>query len=222
MFKAKYCKDMESVQPSTELENNILNNMGREKALKPRRRIKMLWTAPVALMTCCAIMVGLFVGFGGSFNFTPDVETAKNYDEVFAAVKKLSGDNYDYSNGEFIKGGIGTEATDSAAPPNSQTSAGRDDSASGLQDYSGTNVQVEGVDEADVIKTDGTYIYMMNGAALAIIKADGAATVKLSTTDLQAIFASYFDTDDKSENNISFRRRKCNSTAPMVYNWSGI
>jgi len=29
----------------------------------------------------------------------------------------------------------------------------------GSQDFSGTNVQVEGVDEADIVKTDGFYIY---------------------------------------------------------------
>ena len=31
--------------------------------------------------------------------------------------------------------------------------------AAGAADFSSTNVQVEGVDEADIIKTDGTYIY---------------------------------------------------------------
>jgi len=34
--------------------------------------------------------------------------------------------------------------------------------AEGSIDYSTTNVQVEGVDEADVVKTDGKYIYQIN------------------------------------------------------------
>ncbi len=38
-------------------------------------------------------------------------------------------------------------------------------------DYSQTNVQVEGVDEADIIKTDGKYIYALSGADLFIISA---------------------------------------------------
>ncbi|MBI2639153.1 beta-propeller domain-containing protein [Candidatus Peregrinibacteria bacterium] len=38
-------------------------------------------------------------------------------------------------------------------------------------DYSATNVQVEGVDEADIIKNDGEFIYMMSGNKVRIIKA---------------------------------------------------
>ena len=39
------------------------------------------------------------------------------------------------------------------------------------KDYSGTNVQVEGVDEADVVKTDGEYIYYAKDDQVIIIKA---------------------------------------------------
>jgi len=38
-------------------------------------------------------------------------------------------------------------------------------------DYSKTNIQVEGVDEADIIKTDGQYIYIASGRNLTILKA---------------------------------------------------
>jgi uncharacterized secreted protein with C-terminal beta-propeller domain len=37
--------------------------------------------------------------------------------------------------------------------------------------YSKTNIQVEGVDEADVIKTDGEYIYLISGKNVTIVKA---------------------------------------------------
>src|SRR5690606_13641597 len=43
-----------------------------------------------------------------------------------------------------------------------------DESAS---DYSGTNTQVEGVDEADIVKTDGKYIYLVHGGRFAVLKA---------------------------------------------------
>jgi len=39
-------------------------------------------------------------------------------------------------------------------------------------DHSGTNVQVEGVDEGDIIKTDGKYIYFAGDRKLTIIDAD--------------------------------------------------
>jgi inhibitor of cysteine peptidase len=42
----------------------------------------------------------------------------------------------------------------------------------GMTDYSDTNLQVEGVQEADVIKTDGKYIYAISTEYLYIVKAD--------------------------------------------------
>ncbi len=47
---------------------------------------------------------------------------------------------------------------------------GAGDSAGG-SDYSSTNIQVEGVDEADVIKNDGEFIYMISTSTVRIIKA---------------------------------------------------
>jgi len=38
-------------------------------------------------------------------------------------------------------------------------------------DYSKTNIQVEGVDEADFVKTDGEYIYIVSGRNITILKA---------------------------------------------------
>ncbi len=57
-----------------------------------------------------------------------------------------------------------TTASDAAAPQ-----------ASG--DYSETNVQVQGVDEADIIKTDGEYIYIIMNQRLIITKADPNAEI---------------------------------------------
>lgn len=44
-------------------------------------------------------------------------------------------------------------------------------SAGGDRDYSDTNTQVSGVDEADLMETDGTYIYVLAGDTLVITKA---------------------------------------------------
>ena len=38
-------------------------------------------------------------------------------------------------------------------------------------DYSKTNIQVEGVDEADIVKTDGEYIYVISDQKVVIVKA---------------------------------------------------
>ncbi len=61
----------------------------------------------------------------------------------------------------------------------STTSASTD---AGGSDYSATNVQVEGVDEADVVKTDGTYIYQVNRQRILISSARPADQMKTIAT----------------------------------------
>lgn len=46
-------------------------------------------------------------------------------------------------------------------------------------DFSATNVQVSGVDEADLVKTDGNYIYKVNGDKIIIIKANPAEQMQV-------------------------------------------
>ncbi|MEN3051458.1 MAG: beta-propeller domain-containing protein [Candidatus Methanosuratincola petrocarbonis] len=41
----------------------------------------------------------------------------------------------------------------------------------GLKDYSTTNIQVAGVDEADIVKSDGEYLYVASGDTVYIVKA---------------------------------------------------
>lgn len=48
--------------------------------------------------------------------------------------------------------------------------------------FSGTNVQVQGVDEGDIVKTDGTYIYILREYELIIMQADGAEVTDVSNT----------------------------------------
>jgi len=65
-------------------------------------------------------------------------------------------------------------------------------------DYSTTNVQVEGVDEADIVKTDGEYIYVVSGYRLFIVKAypPEEATV-LSRMELNGTVVGIFINGDK-------------------------
>jgi uncharacterized secreted protein with C-terminal beta-propeller domain len=67
--------------------------------------------------------------------------------------------------------GTKTEAEAPAAEP----SNGSGDSVSGggsSSDHSNTNTQVEGIDEADIVKTDGKNIYIVAEAAIRIVSAD--------------------------------------------------
>ncbi|MDR2105992.1 MAG: beta-propeller domain-containing protein [Coriobacteriales bacterium] len=67
---------------------------------------------------------------------------------------------------------IGEPAYTAAAPSDSQPA------------HSETNVQVEGIDEADIVKTDGSHIYALSANELIILKAAGASTREVSRTQL--------------------------------------
>jgi uncharacterized secreted protein with C-terminal beta-propeller domain len=56
------------------------------------------------------------------------------------------------------------------------------------KNYSGTNNQIEGVDEADIVKTDGTWIYALNLSKhkVYILSADGADTKVVGTIKLKS------------------------------------
>ena len=73
-----------------------------------------------------------------------------------------------------VPGGTGQESA-VKAPTAAPTAA----APSAARDYSTTNVQVEGVDEADFVKNDGKYIYIISGETLAIVEAFPATAAEI-------------------------------------------
>ncbi len=82
--------------------------------------------------------------------------------------------------------------TNEALPPQAKTSASdglqavESESITGTgserNDYSATNVQVQGVDEGDIVKTDGNYIYQVNRERVVITKVDAPESMKVVST----------------------------------------
>jgi inhibitor of cysteine peptidase len=70
---------------------------------------------------------------------------------------------------------IGIESWGSAKKP---VGVSMDNGIGGGSDYSSTNVQIAGVDEGDIIKTDGKYIYAVSGDEVVIIDAYPAFNAK--------------------------------------------
>ncbi len=72
--------------------------------------------------------------------------------------------------------------------------AGPDAKASSEVDFSQTNVQVEGIDEVDYVKTDGEYIYLVSDNRIIIVKAyplDEASVVSMiaiNNTPIRGIY----------------------------------
>ena len=125
------------------------------------------------------------------------VGSASDYAEVYAAISKARGG----SAVTRVGGAVAVEETaDEAEAPaavNTASSATKDASGGTGGDYSGTNVQVEGVDEGDIVKTDGKYIYVIHYDELIILKADGANTVEVSRTEIGR--SNYESSDGKTD-----------------------
>lgn len=75
------------------------------------------------------------------------------------------------------------QAASSSVPARAaKESAAAAPSAPAASSYSGTNVQVEGVDEADIIKTDGQYIYQVNRDRVIVLQAYPAESMSVVDT----------------------------------------
>ncbi|MEN6595701.1 MAG: beta-propeller domain-containing protein [Clostridiaceae bacterium] len=119
---------------------------------------------------------------------TDGVVTVENYDDIYALIEQMQ---TSYETGMVYDGAVQTEEAAIASgaevkASDSATATAESPVASGTSDYSETNVQVAGVDEADIVKTDGSYIYYVANNQLNIIKADGASTKLVSSTLLGA------------------------------------
>jgi uncharacterized secreted protein with C-terminal beta-propeller domain len=65
-------------------------------------------------------------------------------------------------------------------------------------DYSATNIQVAGVDEADIVKTDGEYIYLVSGNRTIIVKAYPPEQARvLSEIELEGTIIGIFINEDR-------------------------
>ncbi len=96
-----------------------------------------------------------------------------NYQNLLKLLERSQsyGRNYELGAADAVKSTAEASAPQAAGNGSDQSS-----------DYSGTNLQVEGVDEADLVKTDGTYLYQINGSKVNIIKAQPAYAMGLASS----------------------------------------
>ncbi len=202
MFKEQYIRDNDKLKAKETLLMEIKEKNTREKiALTPRQKFVRYGAVFAAFVLVAAGVFGVTqLGKGTSAapeNTTlsaaadsSDVREVKNYDDIYGLIESMQNNNTVYSGGVMMESAVADGATAAEAP---RASEAKTDSvaqapateAGGL-DYSGTNVQVKGVDEADIVKTDGSYIYYIAGNQLNILKPDGANTKLISSTSLSS------------------------------------
>ena len=113
------------------------------------------------------------------------IKKFNNYDEVRAFLEVnlgSSGSDIMYKSVDGRGAGMAeTAVAPSVAPTMADSAVSNETGSVGVKtsDYSQTNVQVAGVDEADIIKTDGQYIYAVAANDLFIIKATPGAQAEV-------------------------------------------
>lgn len=98
---------------------------------------------------------------------------ASSYDEIYKIMSEKATDQSDTYR---------TKATAKSSSSDSTISSDGVKKKSDSKAYSTTNIQTEGVDEGDVVKTDGEYIYIVNDkkSVVNIVKAQGKETKKIA------------------------------------------
>ncbi len=141
---------------------------------------------------------------------TQTLKVSKSYDEIYKLIKPkkefsfwngfgatddqeaIVYEEMEYADGNSATNGIvsapsSTDGSNSSAKPGAlkdeNTSANNSDKSEN-DDFSTTTEQVEGVAEADIVKTDGKYIYYIKGTTFSIFSAEGAASKLISKTEL--------------------------------------
>ena len=124
---------------------------------------------------------------------TKGLRFASDYKEVYEALRSAQRRYYDY---EVLDGMVALEENAAMDTGSARVESNAKQMAATAEttgpDYSSTNLRDDQVDEADIVKTDGRYIYVLkDGEELLIIKADGAGSTYVSRTSLTEKDASY-------------------------------
>ena len=117
----------------------------------------------------------------------------KEYAEVAAVLSNLVSDRNSWNSGggwkDMPEGSIADmapaddgDAIADAPPLSAPAATAAPSPGEAEKDFSETNTQVKGIDEGDIVKTDGDYIYILRDNELIISLADGAGTKIVSRT----------------------------------------
>lgn len=144
------------------------------------------------LLSACQFPAGLISPSLSSSSTRPTgSETRQVYDYagLFAEIVKIQSNPSPFSRRYFMKNQVGAPvAMDAAAETADRSGTGGD--------YSKTNIQVEGVDEADIIKTDGRYLYLVANSRLYVVDAADPAA-------MQVVFSEKFNPALESEDSVT-------------------
>jgi inhibitor of cysteine peptidase len=191
-----------------------------------------------ALAVCFVFVVGVVLSLSTlkkiDTTATGTVTTAKNYDDVTNAFKTIYKNN---ANQNFSGITFGMHQTKGALAP---ATNGNEKSAataqaitnapvSGTTEFSTTNLQVDGVDEGDIVKNDGSYIYTLLNNKVSIADVRDPKNMKLVSTltfdnsnavDMYVYKNKLIVVLDQYQNNVANSAKKSTANTIAIYNYN--
>lgn len=147
------------------LAGGVEGSQGRSRAMKTQKKYIIVLAILVFAASACTKSIG------NSSQDTPDPSVNKSLTLVsYSSCVELEKEVKEMLTGEMEKNADGLRYyCKYRAEPLMEPTAGGEDSMSGVE-TTGTNLQEEGVDEADLIKTDGDYAYAIVGEEIKIVR----------------------------------------------------
>lgn len=195
MFKDKYQRDNEKITVDPAVKQYIGSKLRGEKSQTEKRPSRK--RIPVTALVAAALSVCMAVGvvFVAGQTAEPEMKitdtglvTELSYDNIYSSIRNLTKKNF-YEYATDVEGQIfelfgGAPRDDLMLLPETETV---DDEATGTFPEKGsstTNNQVQGVDEADRVKNDGKYIYVLSKGSITIVDSNGGQPKTVSKLDV--------------------------------------
>lgn len=145
---------------------------------------KGLAVTVVCIVVCIAALSGMFASFSPvspSTNYT--AQPINDYSEIISVIDNFNSGEESFNVSDFFSDVLGGAKTADMAPNSESFTA---DSATGsVERTSETNVQTEGMDEGDLVKVRGQYIYKLNSNGCTIISASNGQMSILASIDVE-------------------------------------
>ncbi len=198
MNKKYYIEAMDEIKVSQKCKMEVLEKMNEKK-----NKIALKLSLSMACVVAIAVGIMIPMQFKNKNNvngkqnpiIAQNLPNIENYEQLYKTFKNIQKDS-NYSNAR--KGLIEDVTISDGLTLNAESAVVEDSVSSDIsKEYSDTNVQVNGVDEADIVKTDGNYIYYVANQRIVIIDAKNKEKVNEIYADNDNNISEIYIKDNK-------------------------
>lgn len=206
-LKKRIQESAEEIEVPESLEPKNIEKMLTERGQKKKFRWKPAYS--VAAAACCVLIIGGAVFGSGLYNSKEGVvqteavedvgeayieaevktasaiDSAKDYDEIYQYIQEEQKQRQEQETRMYEEAVAEDSAYMGAAPADGAKTMAMNDGAETGADYSDTNIREEGVQEGDIVKTDGENLYILNGQRIQIVSLDGKQMEAKGTIHLE-------------------------------------